>query len=84
MALLAGMESKTRVSLLLKLTKLSSEALIDAIYDHLCSGHASSVAAALNNITEGQVARAMVKLNNINDIVVKIEECDFDRFKQNS
>ena len=84
MALLAGMESETRVSLLLELTKIRSEQLTDAIYDHLCKGHASSVAAALNNITEGQVARAMVKLNDINDIVIKIEECDFSRFIKNS
>lgn len=57
--LLAGMESNNRVGLLLKLTKIKSEGVTAAIYDNLCRGITAESAAALNEITPGQLSRAL-------------------------
>lgn len=76
MSLLQGMESEAKVTLLLELTKIKSEGIIDAIYDHLCKGHTTVFAAPLNGVTDGQVVRAMTKLNAVHDIIVKLKECD--------
>ena len=84
MALLAGMESKERVTLLLKLTKLNSEGVIKALYKHLCDGADAENSAIMYSVTAGQVSRALSKLESVNKIVESIKECDWDRFKQNS
>lgn len=84
MSLLSGMESNERVSLLLKLTKISSEDVIAAIYHHLCNGVTTEHAAIIHDIKPGQLSRAMTKLNAINDIVEDIKECDWAHIKKSA
>lgn len=79
--LVSGLESKQRVELLLSLTKISSEALRDSIFDHLCVGHPEKDAAALNGVSQSNFNRAMTKLNDVAGIVEQIKELDWEHLK---
>lgn len=72
--LISGLENTGYVELLLSLTKISSEDVTAAIYDHLCVGHAVDVAAALNGVTAGSVSRAVAKLEAVNKIHIALNE----------
>ena len=74
--LLAGMENKRYIEILLTLTKISSDDVKDALFDHLCKGHSVDVAAALNGTKAGSVSRAVAKLEVVNKIHIKLNECD--------
>ena len=79
--LIRGGESKQRVMLLLKLTKLSSEPTIDALIDHLCIGHSESHSSIVNDITQSNFNRALSALNKVAGTVEEIKELDWERFK---
>lgn len=79
--LVRGGESKERVKLLLKLTRVNSENVVDAIIDHLFTGHSESHSAALNDITQSNFNRAMSRLNEVAGTVEAIKELDWDKFK---
>ena len=79
--LIAGGESKERLSLLLKLTRVDSDILKDAIFDHLVKGHSESSAAALNGVTQSNLARAVKRLNEIAGTIEQVKELDWDKFK---
>jgi hypothetical protein len=79
MYLLQGMESKKRVELLLSLTRIESESVVSAIYDHLVAGHSEKDACLLNDATQSNFNRAMSKLNNVAGIVEQIKEIDLSK-----
>ena len=81
--LLCGMEDKRRVELLLSLTKVSSEPVINAIFDHLVDGKTETGAVAINMLQQQNFNRAMVKLNKVAGIVEEIKDCDWAKFKAN-
>jgi len=78
--LLRGMEDKRRVELLLSLTKISSEPVVKAIFDHLVDGKTETGAAATNMIEQQNFNRAMIKLNRVTGIVEEIKTLDWQRF----
>lgn len=63
--LVCGMESKEKIDLLLSITKIESENLINALHDHFCLGKSSATAAALNGLTRTNMRPAIIKLNKI-------------------
>ena len=63
--LIAGGETKEGINLLLVFTKIESEQLIDAIYDHFCKNYSAKDAADLNDVPRQNVARAIKTLNKI-------------------
>lgn len=79
--LLSGGESKERVLLMLKLTKINSEPLRDAVTDHLVKGFSEKDSAELNDIPQQNFNRAMVRLNEVAGIVEDIKNHDWAKFK---
>ena len=79
--LVRGGESKERVKLLLKLTRVNSENVVDAIIDHLCTGHSENHSSVVNDITQSNFNRAMSRLNEVAGTVEAIKELDWDKFK---
>lgn len=63
--LLQGMERSEYIEILLSLTKIDSENVVSAIYDHLVNGHREVDACLLNNIPRSNLKRALNKLNFI-------------------
>ena len=84
MSFLIGHESVARVRLLLSLTKISSDDVIEAVYHHLCNGFQVDTAALLSDVEPGSLSRAVKKLSAINDIVEKIKESDWHHINKNS
>lgn len=79
--LLSGHESKERVELLLKLTKISSEAVQEAITDHLVKGLPENLAASLNDVQQPNFYRALTRLNEVACIVEEIKAIDWAKRK---
>lgn len=79
--LVVGGESKERLALLFKLTKISSEDIQAAIEDHLFKGHPENIAVMLNDVTRSNFIRALSRLNEVAGIVESIKELDWDKFK---
>ena len=81
--LLPGSESKDRVELLLKLTKMNSGSLKRAIYDHLVVGHSQRNAAELNGLPTQNLNRSISKLEEVAMLVEEIKEIDCVGYKAN-
>jgi len=79
--LLAGLEPKERIELLLKLTKINSEPLQVAIVDHLAKGLSEKEVVLLNDVTQSNFNRAMRRINGVVEIVEKIKELDLSKVK---
>ena len=74
-------ESERRINLLLSLTSIRSEPTIQAIHDHLVRGLSENAAVTLNGIQQSNFNRALTTLNETAEIVEKIKECDWRKFK---
>ncbi|MCF2909979.1 adhesin biosynthesis transcription regulatory family protein [Pseudoalteromonas sp. DL2-H2.2] len=74
--LFKGMQSPERFKLLLSLTRISSESVIDALYDHLVKGADKKVACALNQVKEPNFTPALKALEEKAAIVERIKEID--------
>lgn len=72
--LIRGGESKTRVDLIISLTKMDSENMISAIHDHLVKGYQDTDASLLNDVKLPNFNKAMVRLNEIAGIVEDIKK----------
>ncbi len=67
-----GFEAKTKILLLLSLTKISSENIKTAIVDHLCLNFTISDSASINNCKQSNLTHALNSLNKVACIVEKI------------
>lgn len=79
--LLQGGESAERFDLLLSLTNIRSERIVDALRDHLVSGMSVQTAAQIAGEPQPNVKRALVVLEQVADTVEKIKDLDWHRFK---
>ncbi len=79
--LLRGGESDERLRLLLSLTKINSEQLNDALIDYYVKGYQEKDCVIINSVTQSNFNRAVSRLNHIAEIVEKIKEIDWQRFK---
>lgn len=75
-----GQESKQRIALLLLHTKIESDAIKDAVVDHLCNGHSINASAMLNNVPQPNVSRALKALNHHAKIHEQLKELECDRW----
>jgi len=78
-----GSQSEQRFNMLLKLTRISSEDVIDALRDHLVVGLAETTAATINNVSLSNFNRALTSLNAAAELVEKIKELDWSAFRAN-
>jgi len=79
--LLRGLESAERVRLLLSLTSIRGEGIIDALNDHLVTGHSIPFAALTRGEEDKNVRRALGVLNKVADTVERIKEIDWERYR---
>lgn len=79
--LFAGNQTKERLALLLSLTRIDSESVLDALHDHLVVGHSATTAAQINEVAVPNFNRAMNRLNAAASIVEKIKELDWAHLK---
>lgn len=79
--LVQGSQSEERFQWLLKLTKISSEDMIDALRYHLVKGLAESTAAHIADVKLSNLKRALDTLNEAATAVEKIKELDWARFR---
>jgi hypothetical protein len=72
-----GSQSAARLALLLQLTKIDSEDMIDALNDYLVKGLASSTAADINGVDRANLNRAANTINDMAAIVEAIKNLDY-------
>lgn len=72
-----GSETRERMELLLKLTKITSENMISAIIDHYVNGLRQEHAALLNGIKQQNLNRTVKRLNELAGVVEQIKEIDW-------
>lgn len=75
--LVQGSQSAERLALLLQLTRITSEPIIDALNDHLVRGYPDAFAAAANGVLQSNLKRALDGLEETAAIVEKIKEADW-------
>ncbi len=75
--LLPGDEPLVRLQLLLKLTKINSEAQIAALTEHYVNGLPAERAAARFMIETSNLSRAQSRLEEVASIVEQIKEIDW-------
>lgn len=71
-----GGESAERFELILSLTDIRSEAIIDALRDHLVNGWAAVTARTLNGVDKGNFSNALKAMNKKAAIVERVKELD--------
>jgi hypothetical protein len=79
--LLSGYESHERFNLLMKLTKIKSEDVIEALREHLVRGSDEKFSYEVNGVSQSNFNRAIVRLNEVACIVEKIKEIDLNQVK---
>ncbi|MCK7458465.1 adhesin biosynthesis transcription regulatory family protein [Idiomarina aminovorans] len=80
--LFIGSQSERRFELLLSLTRINSDDVVAALYDHLVKGATESSAAIINGISMSNFNRAFKKLNDVAEAVEHIKEIDFRKLNQ--
>jgi predicted DNA-binding protein (UPF0251 family) len=80
--LYAKSQSVERFNLLLSLTKISSDDVINALYDHLVNGAGESNAATMNGVSQSNFQRAFNKLNKVAEAVENIKVIDLKSDKR--
>ena len=72
--LLQGMESKQKIELLLQLTKITRDDIINAILDHFVRGLTMPASAAINIVKRQNLAVSIESLEKVANIVEQINE----------
>ena len=72
-----GQESKKKLDLLISLTKIDSENIVCGIYDHLYRNFSISNSASINNLSQPNLSVAINKLNEVAEIVEKINDLKY-------
>lgn len=78
--LFAGSQSPERLELLLSETKISSEDIKAALYDHLVLGYEVSRAAIRNKVAQQNVDRAIDRLESMASMIEAVKEHDANKF----
>ena len=74
--LFKGMQTQERFELLLSLTRIQSESVINALNDYLVRGMDKKAAAVINGVEMPNLSAALSKLEYKAAIVEKIKELD--------
>ncbi|MBQ4836793.1 PapB/FocB family fimbrial expression transcriptional regulator [Pseudoalteromonas luteoviolacea] len=75
--LFKGMQSHERFELLLQLTRINSENMIDALRDYLVRGMDKKAAALTNQIAVPNFSAALKKLEEKAAVVERLKEIDY-------
>lgn len=72
-----GSQTEERFQVLLSLTRIASEDVIDALRDHLVNGATESNAAAFNGVKTSNFQRAFNALNEVATKIERVKEIDW-------
>ena len=75
-------QSEQRFELLLSLTRINSDDVVSALYDHLVKGASENSAAIINGISMSNFNRAFKKLNEVAAAVERVKEIDLRKLNQ--
>lgn len=78
--LIPGTLNADRLALLISLTSIRSEDIIEGLNWHLCRGHQLATAAALAQVPQNNLGRALDKVETVAGIVEQIKQ--HDRFSR--
>lgn len=78
--LFAGSQSEERIKLILSETKISSEDIKSALYDHLVRGFDVKGAAVMNGVAQQNVDRALNKLESMARMIEAVKDHDAHKF----
>lgn len=79
--MLQGFETKERLNLLLSLTNIRSDSQKSALEQHFVNGLNFEAAAAIAEITASNFKRVVDRVQEVDSIVEKIKDIDWDKFK---
>lgn len=74
-----GFHQREEIEILLSLTKIDSENIINAIYDHLVNNFSITHAALINGATRPNVSANLITLNEVARKVERINELRYFR-----
>ncbi|CAM4262934.1 PapB/FocB family fimbrial expression transcriptional regulator [Pseudoalteromonas maricaloris] len=74
--LFKGMQSQERFELLLSLTRIQSESVINALSDYLVRGIDKKASAAINGVEVSNLSAAISKLEEKAAVIERIKELD--------
>lgn len=80
--LVQGGQTNDRFELLLQLTRLASEDVIEALRDHLVRGMTTANAAGVNGIEQSALTRALKTLEKQAAVVESIKVIDWRHLQQ--
>ena len=72
-----GQESREKVRLLIEMTKIGSDSIEAALYDHLCKNFSISAAASINGCLQPNLSVAIKTLNFFAKRVEQINELNY-------
>ena len=72
-----GSQSQARLNLLVKFSKIKSDNIKSALSDHLVRGINKTAAAALNSVPNGNLTRALKKLEQHAQLIEQIKQHDW-------
>lgn len=78
--LFAGSQSEDRLKLILSETKISSEDIKSALYDHLVRGFDVKGSAVMNGVAQQNVDRALNKLESMARMIEAVKDHDAHKF----
>lgn len=80
--LVQGGQTNDRFELLLQLTRIASEDVIEALRDHLVRGMTTANAAGVNGVEQSALNRALKTLEKQANVVEQIKVIDWRHIKQ--
>jgi predicted DNA-binding protein (UPF0251 family) len=78
--LIQGGEPAERLQLLLRLTRIDSVEVIEALRSHYIDGLSKSNAAAVNCIEKSNLTRAIQRINEVAEVIEKVKALDWNKF----
>ncbi len=79
--MIQGLETVERLELVISLTSIRSQPQIDALRRYFVGGVNISACAALSDLTESNLQRAIKRVQAVDDTIEHIKELDWARFK---
>lgn len=80
-SLVCGAESRARIELLISLTSIKSEGIKEALKNHYVNGMSESAAAAFEDVKQPNLKAAMLRLEEVAEVVEKIKDLDWAHLK---
>lgn len=75
----AGLHSHEEIEVLLSLTKIESESIIGALFDHLVRGFSIQEASTINGATRPNVSVNLAALNEVARKVERVNELKYSK-----